>query len=559
MATPTLMPEGRQRYYNNDGTVCAGGKVYTYAAGTTNPKQTFSDADGTVPNPNPILLDAHGEAVIFWDGSYKVDVHQADGQQVTGYPVDNVRTDASGLLAKIAQVMGATGASLVGFLQSGVGAIASTIQNELRRSYYTAQFDTAAHAVVAAAGKRLIVGADEVLQLNVPSQFATVQAALLAVRHWVINGVVQIVVADGVYQLTGTLTPPGPFGSQIQIIGNTASPANVVLMGTDPPTFDIVVAGAGQAFGRIAGVTAAAPNKAPLANNFTGFLALNGGSLNLDHCNSSNLYYGVAARNGGAIKHSYGTVTGAGDVGVWAFAGGNIQCDHVTSSATDTANGLGFGFQAEFGGVVTADNCTATACNIAGFAALSNGTGRFYNCTSNANPGSGFMSRGGGQIEANGSSSTNNTRYGIEITEYGNIINLGTNTGNTLGAASAFPYFDTSTGSARLAASTGQLRVDTNDASSVFFNTSGGLQAEVRHMPSAVNRVVLQGGQASKPAAVLADGAAATVDLALFPKGAGSFVQIGAGYVAAPGIVATHYFSLRMNDGTLVDVPVRLH
>jgi hypothetical protein len=49
MTTVTaFMPEGRQRYYNNDGTPAAGGKLYTYAAGTTNPKATYSDADGTV-------------------------------------------------------------------------------------------------------------------------------------------------------------------------------------------------------------------------------------------------------------------------------------------------------------------------------------------------------------------------------------------------------------------------------------------------------------------------------------------------------------------------------
>lgn len=557
MATPTMMPEGRQRYYNNDGTVCAGGKVYTYAAGTTNPKPTYSDANGTTANPNPVLLDAHGEAVIFWDGAYKVDVHQADGAQVSGYPVDNVRTDATGLLAQIGQILGAAGSSLMGFIQSGAGAIASTVQNELRRTYYTAQFDTPAHAVVAAAGKRLIVSADETVVLNVPSQFATPQAALLAMRHWVINGTAQVVIADGVYQLTGTLTPPNPFGANIQIIGNTASPNNVVFMGTNPPTFDLVVAGAGRTFGRISGVSASVPSKAALANNYTGFLALNGGVMVLDHCNSSNLYYGVAARNGGDIKYDTGTVTGAGDVGVWAFAGGNIQCNNVTSTATDVANGLGFGFQAEFGGVLTADNCSATGCNIAGFAALSNGTGRFYNCTSSANPGSGFMSRGGGQIEANGSSSTGNTRYGIEITEYGNIVQLATNTGNVMGAANPFPYFDTSTGQARLAASVGQLRLDTNDASSVFFNTSGGLQAEIMHMAAAVNRLALQGGAAGKAATLRANGTDAVIDVAILPKGNGSYVQFGAGYFG-PAPAATGFFSVKLVDGTVVKVPCAL-
>jgi hypothetical protein len=39
-----------------------------------------------------VPLDAKGEAVIYWSGAYKVDLKQADGQQVTGYPVDNLKT-----------------------------------------------------------------------------------------------------------------------------------------------------------------------------------------------------------------------------------------------------------------------------------------------------------------------------------------------------------------------------------------------------------------------------------------------------------------------------------
>lgn len=83
------MPEPRQRYYNNDGTVAAGCYLYTYAAGTTTPKATYSDSAGTTANANPVVLDSKGEAIIYWDGSYKVDLKTAAGVQITGYPVDN--------------------------------------------------------------------------------------------------------------------------------------------------------------------------------------------------------------------------------------------------------------------------------------------------------------------------------------------------------------------------------------------------------------------------------------------------------------------------------------
>jgi hypothetical protein len=104
------MPEGRQRYFNNDGTPCAGGKLWTYAAGTSTPKPTYANEAGTVPNPNPVPLDAKGEAVIYWSGAYKVDLKQADGQQVTGYPVDNYETDPEGVL----ELFESTGSSKIG-------------------------------------------------------------------------------------------------------------------------------------------------------------------------------------------------------------------------------------------------------------------------------------------------------------------------------------------------------------------------------------------------------------------------------------------------------------
>jgi hypothetical protein len=72
-----LMPEGKQRYTNSAGLPLVGGKLYTYAAGTSTPKATYADADATVPNTNPIILDDRGEATVFWDGVYKVALYDA--------------------------------------------------------------------------------------------------------------------------------------------------------------------------------------------------------------------------------------------------------------------------------------------------------------------------------------------------------------------------------------------------------------------------------------------------------------------------------------------------
>lgn len=109
------MPPGRARGWTNAGVPAAGCKLYTYEAGTSTPKETFQDAEGTVPHENPITLDAKGEALIYWEGNYKVDLRTAAGVQVTGYPIDNFETPVmAGTLA------GAAGAGLMGFLYATV-------------------------------------------------------------------------------------------------------------------------------------------------------------------------------------------------------------------------------------------------------------------------------------------------------------------------------------------------------------------------------------------------------------------------------------------------------
>ncbi|TCB77428.1 hypothetical protein [Acinetobacter sp. ANC 4173] len=58
-----------------DGKPLAGGKIYTYAAGTTTPKTTYTTMAGTVANPNPVILDQNGKAKIFLgDGAYRLQI-----------------------------------------------------------------------------------------------------------------------------------------------------------------------------------------------------------------------------------------------------------------------------------------------------------------------------------------------------------------------------------------------------------------------------------------------------------------------------------------------------
>ena len=86
------------QFLDDEGTPLAGGKLYTYAAGTVTPKATYTTAAGDIENDNPVELDSEGRAVIFLDGSYKFALTDADDVPVgpNGGVTDNVTSFATG-------------------------------------------------------------------------------------------------------------------------------------------------------------------------------------------------------------------------------------------------------------------------------------------------------------------------------------------------------------------------------------------------------------------------------------------------------------------------------
>ncbi len=66
--------------FDDYGAVLAGGKVYSYEAGTSTPLATYQDRLGATPNANPTILDAAGRADIrLTNGvSYKIVILNSD-------------------------------------------------------------------------------------------------------------------------------------------------------------------------------------------------------------------------------------------------------------------------------------------------------------------------------------------------------------------------------------------------------------------------------------------------------------------------------------------------
>ncbi len=86
-----ILPMVRFREINTDGTALSGGKVYTYEAGTTTPKTSYTSATGLTANANPVILDSRGSADIWISGTYKIVV--TDSSDVTLYTTDSVEND----------------------------------------------------------------------------------------------------------------------------------------------------------------------------------------------------------------------------------------------------------------------------------------------------------------------------------------------------------------------------------------------------------------------------------------------------------------------------------
>lgn len=83
-------------YTDASGLPLAGGKIYTYAAGTTTPQATYTDATQISTATNPIVLDTAGRVTygaIWGSGSYKLRLTTSTDVDI--YTVDNVQATAT--------------------------------------------------------------------------------------------------------------------------------------------------------------------------------------------------------------------------------------------------------------------------------------------------------------------------------------------------------------------------------------------------------------------------------------------------------------------------------
>ena len=81
-----------QQNFDNNGAPLAGGKIYTYVAGSSfsTPKTTYTNSSGGTPLSNPVVLDSAGRAQIWGTGTYGLILKDSLGNTID--TVDNYTT-----------------------------------------------------------------------------------------------------------------------------------------------------------------------------------------------------------------------------------------------------------------------------------------------------------------------------------------------------------------------------------------------------------------------------------------------------------------------------------
>lgn len=124
--TTSIATPPKLQFFTANGVPLSGGKLYTYAAGTTTPLATYTSSSGGTANTNPIILDSRGEANV-WLGSSPYKMKLTSSTDVEIWTVDNLAAQAT-----LSMLAASNGSSLIGYTQGGTGAVTTTVQAKLR-------------------------------------------------------------------------------------------------------------------------------------------------------------------------------------------------------------------------------------------------------------------------------------------------------------------------------------------------------------------------------------------------------------------------------------------
>ena len=142
--------------FTDVGAPLVAGRLYTYTQGTTTHKTAYTDKAGSIAHTYTsdgiggqyIGLNARGELpapLYLAAGSYDITLKDSTGATIWTRRADPVDDSAAALGADLAST---SGAGMVGFLQSGAGAVSRTLQDKMRESVSVKDFGAIGGGVI---------------------------------------------------------------------------------------------------------------------------------------------------------------------------------------------------------------------------------------------------------------------------------------------------------------------------------------------------------------------------------------------------------------------------
>jgi hypothetical protein len=101
MPPVSLVPYPKFAASDANGFPLVGGRLYTYASGTTTPLATYTDATGVTAQTNPVILDARGEANVWLQNGVAYRYQLRDANDVALWTVDGILVSQVPTLAQI--------------------------------------------------------------------------------------------------------------------------------------------------------------------------------------------------------------------------------------------------------------------------------------------------------------------------------------------------------------------------------------------------------------------------------------------------------------------------
>ncbi len=154
--TTTLSPSPKMQFFTAAGVPLVGGKLFTYASGTTVPLATYTDSTGVTANANPVILDSRGEANV-WFGPSRYTLLLKDS-------LDNLIWTAAGVnsspSAQSPTIIAAAGQTVFTVQEYGLGGylmvIVDGVVKEFNYDYTETNTTTITFGTGLTAGQRLV-------------------------------------------------------------------------------------------------------------------------------------------------------------------------------------------------------------------------------------------------------------------------------------------------------------------------------------------------------------------------------------------------------------------